>query len=201
VANAGVLGYSIKHLGITRRTGSGVELRVHPTLIPDRRLIANVDGVMNAVLVKGDAVGPTLYYGAGAGSEPTASAVIADLVDVVRALTTDPENRVPHLAFQPTELSDMPILPMDKVETAYYLRVSAEDRPGVMARIAGILGEEGISIEAIQQKEPEEGATHVPLVMLTRRVLEGSMNRAIARIEALDSVPGRVVRIRMEQLK
>jgi homoserine dehydrogenase len=201
VVNAGALGYRIKHLGVTRRNGNGIELRVHPTLIPERRLIANVDGVMNAVLVKGDAVGPTLYYGAGAGAEPTASAVVADLVDLARALTTDPENRVPHLAFQPGELSDLPILPMDQVETAYYLRVAAEDRPGVMARIAGILGDEGISIEAIQQKEPEEGATHVPLVMLTRKVLEGSMNRAIQRIEALDSVPGKAVRIRMEQLR
>jgi len=200
VAYAGALGYRIKHLGITRRNGSGVELRVHPTLIPERRLIANVDGVMNAVLVLGDAVGPTLYYGAGAGSEPTASAVVADVVDVARVLTSDPENRVPHLAFQPSELADLPILSMEEVETAYYLRVSVDDKPGVMARIASILGEEGISIEAIQQKEPEEGATQLPLVMLTHRVLEGKMNQAIAKIEALESVNGSVVRIRMEQL-
>ena len=200
VAYAGQLGYRIKHLGITRRTGNGIELRVHPTLIPERRLIANVDGVMNAVLVKGDAVGPTLYYGAGAGSEPTASAVLADVVDVVRALTTDPENRVPHLAFQPSQLVDAPVLSMEDVETAYYLRMYALDQPGVMARIAGILGEHGISIEAIQQKEPDEGDTHVPLVMLTHRVLEGRMNRAIAEIEALGSVKGQVVRIRMEHL-
>jgi len=200
VAYAGELGYRIKLLGITRRTGAGVELRVHPTLIPARRLIANVDGVMNAVLVRGDAVGPTLYYGAGAGSEPTASAVVADLVDVVRALTTDPENRVPHLAFQPNELSDLPILPMDQVETAYYLRMQVEDKPGVMARIAGILAEQGISIEAIQQKELVEDASHVPLVMLTHRVVEAQMNRAIERIEALGSVSGAVVRIRLEQL-
>jgi homoserine dehydrogenase len=158
----------------------GIELRVHPTLIPERRLIANVDGVMNAVLVKGDAVGPTLYYGAGAGSLPTASAVVADLVDVVRALTTDPNNRVPHLAFQPDELADTPVMPMEAVETAYYLRLSALDQPGVMARIASILGEQGISIEAIKQKEPEEGETHVPLVMLTHRVIERQMNEAIA---------------------
>ncbi len=200
VAYAAELGYRIKHLGIARKTGDGIEMRVHPTLIPQRRLIANVDGVMNAVLVKGDAVGPTLYYGAGAGAEPTASAVVADLVDVVRALTTDPNNRVPHLAFQPDELSDMPMLPMDQVETAYYLRITALDQPGVMARIAGILGEEGISIEAIVQKEPEEGDTQVPLIMLSHRVLEGRMNQAIARIEALDSVKGEVVRIRVEHL-
>ena len=173
---------------------------MHPTLIPHRRLIANVDGVMNAVLVKGDAVGPTLYYGAGAGSLPTASAVVADLVDVVRALTTDPNNRVPHLAFQPDELSDTPVLAMEQVETAYYLRLTALDEPGVMARIASILGEHGISIEAIAQKEPGEGETRVPLVMLTRRVLEGEMNRAIAEIEALPSVEGAVRRIRLETL-
>ncbi len=200
VVYAGVLGYRIKHLGIARRCEHGIELRVHPTLIPQRRLIANVDGVMNAVLVKGDAVGPTLYYGAGAGALPTASSVVADLVDVVRALTTDPKNRVPHLAFQPDELADTPVLAMEQVETAYYLRLTALDEPGVMARIASILGEEGISIEAIQQKEPGEGDTHVPLVMLTHRVLEGRMNQAIARIEALESVAGRVVRIRMEML-
>ncbi len=200
VAYAGQLGYRIKHLGIARRCDDGIELRVHPTLIPQRRLIANVDGVMNAVLVKGDAVGPTLYYGAGAGSLPTASAVVADLVDVVRALTTDPNNRVPHLAFQPDELADTPMLSMDAVETAYYLRLTALDEPGVMARIASILGEHGISIEAIQQKEPGEGETHVPLVMLTHRVLEGRMNQAIAEIEALGSVQGNVMRIRMETL-
>jgi len=200
VAYAGQLGYRIKHLGIARRCENGIELRVHPTLIPQRRLIANVDGVMNAVLVKGDAVGPTLYYGAGAGSLPTASAVVADLVDVVRALTTDPNNRVPHLAFQPDELDDTPVLPMDQVETAYYLRLTALDEPGVMARIASILGEHGISIEAIQQKEPGEGETHVPLVMLTHRVLEGRMNQAIAEIESLGSVQGSVMRIRMETL-
>jgi homoserine dehydrogenase len=200
VAYAGQLGYRIKHLGIARRCEDGIELRVHPTLIPQRRLIANVDGVMNAVLVKGDAVGPTLYYGAGAGSLPTASAVVADLVDVVRALTTDPNNRVPHLAFQPDELHDTPVLPMDQVETAYYLRLTALDEPGVMARIASILGEHGISIEAIQQKEPGEGETHVPLVMLTHRVLEGRMNQAIAEIESLGSVQGSVMRIRMETL-
>jgi homoserine dehydrogenase len=200
VAYAAELGYRIKHLGITRRTPEGIELRVHPTLIPHRRLIANVDGVMNAVLVKGDAVGPTLYYGAGAGALPTASAVVADVVDVVRALTADPTNRVPHLAFQPTELADTPILEMDAVETAYYLRLTVLDRPGVMAGIAGILGEEGISIEAIKQKEPADGETHVPLIMLTHRVREARMNSALERIGAMDAVQGEIMRIRMETL-
>ncbi len=200
VEYAGQLGYRIKHLGITRRTEQGIELRVHPTMIPERRLIANVDGVMNAVLVMGDAVGPTLYYGAGAGSEPTASAVVADVVDVVRALTTDPGNRVPHLAFQPDELSDLPILDMEEVETAYYLRIQVADKPGVVASIAGILGDAGISIEAIQQKEPAEKETMLPLVMLTHRVVERQMNMAIKQIEALSSVAGQVVRIRVEHL-
>ena len=200
VAYAEELGYRIKHLGIARKADRGIELRVHPTLIPERRLIANVDGVMNAVLVHGDAVGPTLYYGAGAGSLPTASAVVADIIDVARALTTDPGNRVPHLAFQPTELADLPILPIDEVETAYFLRIQASDRPGVLAQITGILGEAGISIEAVKQKEPLEGETHVPLVMLTHSVIEKHMNEAIARIEALDSIRGPVVRIRMEHL-
>ncbi len=200
VEYAAALGYRIKHLGIARKTDSGIEMRVHPTLIPERRLIANVDGVMNAVLVMGDAVGPTLYYGAGAGAEPTASAVVADVVDVVRALTSDPENRVPHLAFQPDELSDLPILTMDQVETAFYLRMQVQDEPGVMARIAGILGDAGISIEAIQQKEPAAGCTELPLVLLTHRVREGLMTRAIEQIEALPAVTGPVLRIRMEPL-
>ena len=200
VVNAEEFGYRIKLLGITRKTERGVELRVHPTLIPERRLIANVNGVMNAVLIEGDAVGPTLYYGAGAGSLPTASAVVADVVDVVRALTTDPENRVPHLAFQPGELQDLPVLAIEDVETAYYLRMQAEDRPGVIAAVAGILGDGGISIEAIHQQEPGEGDSHVPLVMLTHRVQERQMNAAIARIEALSSIRGSVTRIRVEQL-
>ncbi|MBK1701517.1 homoserine dehydrogenase, partial [Thiococcus pfennigii] len=200
VAYADELGYRIKHLGIARRVADGIEMRVHPTLIPHRRLIANVNGVMNAVLVKGDAVGPTLYYGAGAGALPTASAVVADIVDVVRTLTSDPHNRVPHLAFQPKALADIPVLPMSEVETAYYLRVSALDKPGVMARVAGILGDRGISIEAIKQKEPGEGDTHVPLIMLTHRVREGRMDEAIAEIEALEAIKGDVVRIRMETL-
>jgi len=194
-------GYRIKHLGITRRTDKGIELRVHPTLIPERRLIANVDGVMNAVLVHGDAVGPTLYYGAGAGSLPTASAVVADVIDAARALTTDPGNRVPHLAFQPGELSDMPVLSMDDVVTAYYLRMTVEDRPGVLAAVSGILSGHGISIEAMQQKEPAEDETQVPLVMLTQPVQESQMNAALAGIEALDVVAGPVTRIRVEQLQ
>ncbi len=200
VTYAEQLGYRIKHLGITRKTDKGIELRVHPTLIPHRRLIANVDGVMNAVLVKGDAVGPTLYYGAGAGAEPTASAVIADIVDIARALTADPNHRVPHLAFQPSHLSDTPVLSMDDVVTAYYLRMSAHDRPGVVAKIAGILGDLGISIEAIQQKEPLEDAETASLVMLTQPVLEKSMRQAIDSIENMNSIEGKVVMIRVEHL-
>ena len=200
VTYADQLGYRIKHLGVTRKTDKGIELRVHPTLIPHRRLIANVDGVMNAVLVKGDAVGPTLYYGAGAGSEPTASAVVADIVDIARALTADPNHRVPHLAFQPSHLSDTPVLPMDDVVTAYYLRMSAQDKPGVVAKVAGILGDLGISIEAIQQKEPLEGEATASLVMLTQPVLEKSMRQAIDSIEAMDSIEGKVVMIRVEYL-
>ena len=201
VGYAEQLGYRIRHLGITRRTPKGIELRVHPTLIPHRRLIANVDGVMNAVLVKGDAVGPTLYYGAGAGREPTASAVIADLVDVARTLTTDPGNRVPHLAFQSDQLSDTPVLPMEEVETAYYLRMRAADKPGVLADVSRILADQGISIEAVLQKEPAAGEAEATIIMLTHRVLERAMNGAIRRIEALDSIAGGVKRIRMETMK
>ena len=200
VTYAAELGYKIKHLGITYKTPGGIELRVHPTLIPRRRLIANVDGVMNAVLVKGDAVGPTLFYGAGAGAEPTASAVIADVVDVVRALTTDPNNRVPHLAFQPSALSQIDIKSMEQVETGYYLRIDAVDKPGVLSDVASILGDLSISIEAIIQKEPEEGATHVPVILLTQKVMEKNMNSAIEQIEALDTVNGKVRRIRVETL-
>lgn len=194
------LGYRIKLLGITRRTAKGIELRVHPTLIPARRLIANVEGVMNAVLVKGDAVGPTLYYGAGAGAEPTASAVVADLVDVTRMHTADPENRVPHLAFQPDQMADTPILPMDDVETAYYLRLRVVDRPGVLADITRILADHTISIDAMVQKEPAEGDEHVDIVMLTHLTVEKHVNAAIARMEALPSVAGKVTRIRLEEL-
>jgi homoserine dehydrogenase len=193
-------GYRIKHLGLAKWTEQGVELRVHPTLIPERRLIANVDGVMNAVLVKGDAVGPTLYYGAGAGDEPTASAVVADIIDVVRALTTDPENRVPHLAFQPDALSNHPILPMEEVTTAYYLRMHAADRPGVLADITRILADLTISIEALLQKEPKENESEVPIIIITHRVLEKNMNLAIKRIQQLDAIAGDITRIRLEQL-
>jgi homoserine dehydrogenase len=200
VAYAGEFGYRIKHLGFTRRTAEGIELRVHPTLIPERRLIANVDGVMNAVLVNADAVGPTLYYGAGAGSEPTASAVVADIIDVVRTLTADPGNRVPHLAFQPQALSDMPMLAMDDVETAYYLRMLATDKPGVLADVTRILGDAGISIEAILQKEPAADAVEVPIIMLTHTVRERQMNAAIGQIESLGSIHGSVTRIRLEHL-
>ncbi len=194
------LGYRIKHLGITRRADHGIEVRVHPTLIPERRLIANVNGVMNAVLVQGDAVGPTLYYGAGAGAEPTASAVVADLVDVTRSLTTDPENRVPHLAFQPDAMAEMHILPMADIETAYYMRMQATDRPGVMAEVTRILGSLDISIEAMLQKEPAEGQETVQIIMLTHCVREGKMNDAITQIQQLDSIHGDVTRIRMETL-
>jgi homoserine dehydrogenase len=200
VAYAEQLGYRLKLLGIARRTNGAVELRVHPTLIPERRLIANVDGAMNAVLIKGDAVGPTLFYGAGAGAEPTASAVVADLVDVVRTLTADPNNRVPHLAFQPDAIADLPILAMEQVQTSYYLRMHAQDRPGVLADVTRILGDLGISIEAILQKEPAEGENVVPIIILTQRVVEKNMNQAIARIEALDSISGQIARIRLEHL-
>jgi homoserine dehydrogenase len=200
VAYAEALGYRIKLLGIARRAAAGIELRVHPTLIPERRLIANVNGVMNAVLVKGDAVGPTLYYGAGAGAEPTASSVVADIVDVVRTLTADPENRVPHLAFQPGAIADLPILPIGEVETAYYLRLSAEDRAGVLADVTRILADHNISIEAIIQKEPPDGETRLPVILLTHKVRERELNDAIARIEALPTIGGAVKRIRMETL-
>jgi homoserine dehydrogenase len=194
------LGYRIKLLGITRRTPKGIELRVHPTLIPARRLIANVEGVMNAVLVKGDAVGQTLYYGAGAGAEPTASAVVADLVDVTRMHTADPENRVPHLAFQPDALSDTPILPMDEVETAYYLRLRVLDRPGVLADITRILADRAISIDAMVQKEPGEGEEQVDIIMLTHLTVEKNVNAAISLIEKLPVNVGKVTRIRLEEL-
>src|SRR6185437_11558295 len=183
------LGYRIKLLGITRRNPKGIELRVHPTLIPARRLIANVEGVMNAVLVKGDAVGPTLYYGRGAGAEATASAVVADLVDVTRMATADPEHRVPHLAFQPDRLSREPILPMEDVETGYYLRLRALDRPGVLADVTRICADLSISIDAIFQKEAAEGEDQVDVVILTHVAPERSVNEAMRRIEALPTIP------------
>jgi homoserine dehydrogenase len=194
------LGYRIKLLGITRRTPEGIELRVHPTLIPQRRLIANVEGVMNAILVKGDAVGATLYYGAGAGAEPTASAVVADLVDVTRMHTADPEHRVPHLAFQPDQLSDIPILPMAEVVTSYYLRMRVVDRPGVLADITRILADRGVSIDAMVQKEPSEGEDQVDIIMLTHETREKQINASIGAIEALAVVSGKVTRIRLEEL-
>jgi homoserine dehydrogenase len=194
------LGYRIKLLGITRRTPEGIELRVHPTLIPARRLIANVEGVMNAILVQGDAVGATLYYGAGAGAEPTASAVVADLVDVTRMHTADPEHRVPHLAFQPDQLSDLPILPMDEVITSYYMRMRVVDRPGVLADITRILADRGVSIDAMVQKEPSEGEEQVDIIMLTHETREKHINAAIAAIENLAVVSGKVTRIRLEAL-
>ena len=197
---AGELGYRIKLLGITKRKPGGIELRVHPTLIPARRLIANVEGVMNAILVKGDAVGQTMYYGAGAGSEPTASAVVADLVDIARMLTSDPEHRVPHLAFQPDQLSDIPILPMGEVETRCYLRMRVGDRPGVLADITRILADSHISIEAMVQKEPHEGEEQVDIIMLTHVTAEKNVNAAIAKIEKLPVVVGKVTRIRLEEL-
>jgi len=200
VCNAEQLGYRIKHLGFTRRTEQGIEMRVHPTLIPERRLIANVEGVMNAVLVNADAVGPTLYYGAGAGSEPTASAVVADIIDVTRTLTSDPQNRVPHLAFQPGSIADMPVLTMDDVRTAYYLRMQATDKPGVMADVTRILGDAGISIEAMLQKEPAPDADRASIILLTHVVPERQMNSALASIEALATIHGKVTRIRLEHL-
>ncbi len=194
------LGYRIKLLGITRRAKKGIELRVHPTLVPAKRLIANVEGVMNAVLVKGDAVGPTLYYGAGAGSQPTASAVVADLIDVTRLITADPEHRVPHLAFQPDQLSDEPILPIGEVETSYYLRMRVRDQPGVLADITRILADSSISIDAMVQKEPGEGERRVDIVMLTHLAVEKNVDAALRRIESLATVVGKVTRIRLEEL-
>src|SRR5258705_2278685 len=194
------LGYRIKLLGITRRTATGIELRVHPTLIPAKRLIANVEGVMNAVLVKGDAVGPTMYYGAGAGAEPTGSAVVADLVDITRLHTADPEQRVPHLAFQPDRMSSLKVLPMEEVVTSYYLRMQVKDQPGVLADITRILADGAISIGAMVQREPAEGEQQVDIIMLTHQTREKNVNAAIAKIERLPVVTGKVTRIRLEEL-
>ncbi len=194
------LGYRIKLLGITKRTTEGVELRVHPTLIPAKRLIANVEGAMNAVLVKGDAVGATLYYGKGAGAEPTASAVIADLVDVARMHTADPEHRVPHLAFQPDAIVELPILPISEVITSYYLRMRVEDKPGVLADITRILAEHQISIDAMIQREPDEGEEQADIIMLTHQTREKNIEDAIARIEKLTVIKGGITRLRLEGL-
>jgi len=200
VVYAGELGYRIKHLGIARRTQKGVEMRVHPTLIPDKRLLANVDGVMNAVLVMADKLGPSLYYGAGAGADPTASAVIADIIDVARTITTDPQNRVPHLAFQADQIADIPVLPITEVSTAYYLRMRVDDIPGVMADITRIMGEGDISIEAILQKEPESGVAQATIIMLTQKIREAQMDQAVDRISKLATVHGTIHRIRVESL-
>ncbi len=200
VAYAQELGYRIKLLGLARRDERGISLRVHPALVPERRLLASVDGVMNAVMVHGDPVGSTLYYGRGAGAGPTASAVVADLVDVARELNLDLESRVPYLAFQANALSDEPVVPMSEVETRYYLRMQAHDEPGVLADVTRILGDARISIEAILQKQPAEGAEHVPVIILTHKVREGQMNEAIRRIEALEAIQGKVARIRVEHL-
>ncbi|HTJ96188.1 MAG TPA: homoserine dehydrogenase [Rhodocyclaceae bacterium] len=194
------LGYRIKLLGITRKTAAGVELRVHPTLIPTRRLIANVEGAMNAVLVQADAVGATLHYGKGAGAEPTASAVIADLVDVARVHSADPEHRVPYLAFQPDAVVNTPILPIGEVETSYYLRLRVEDKPGVLADITRILADQGISIDAMIQREPGEGEDQTDLIILTHLVKEKFVDIAIAKIEALSVVKRKVIRLRLEAL-
>jgi len=200
IKHAEQLGYRIKLLGVTRRTPEGVELRVHPTLIPAKRLIANVEGAMNAVLVKGDAVGATLYYGKGAGAEPTASAVIADLVDVARMHTADPEHRVPHLAFQPDAIVELPILPISEVVTSYYLRMRVEDKPGVLADITRILADRQISIDAMIQREPDEGEEQTDIIMLTHQTREKNVEDAIAMIEKLAAVKGGVTRLRLEGL-
>jgi homoserine dehydrogenase len=194
------LGYRIKHLGVAKQSEHGVELRVHPTLIPESRLLANVNGVKNAVLVEGDAVGPTLYYGAGAGSEPTASAVVADIVDLARELSAGQMCRVPALGFASSQLEDLPIMPMTAVVTPWYLRMTAEDKPGVLSSISSIFSEHGISIEALIQKAPAPGETRVPLIMLTNAAAQGDMDTAVAAIEALESVSGEVARIRVEAL-
>ena len=200
IAYAEQLGYRIKLLGIARKREDGVELRVHPTLIPSRLLLANVEGAMNAVLVHGDAVGPTLYYGQGAGDEPTASAVIADLVDVTRMHTSDPEHRVPHLAFQPDQLDDIKVLPIEQCRCGFYMRMRVDDKPGVLADITRILADNEISIDALIQKEPAEGQSQTDIILLTHQTLEGNANSAIAQIEALPVVAGQVTRLRMEQL-
>jgi homoserine dehydrogenase len=194
------LGYRIKLLGIAKRAQAGIELRVHPCLVPAKRLIANVEGAMNAVMVQADAVGTTLYYGKGAGSEPTASAVIADLVDITRLHTADPLNRVPHLAFQPDALSNLPVLPMDQVVTSYYLRLRVADQAGVLAQVTGILAQCGISIEAVLQRAADEGENQTDLIILTHDCVEADMNRAMAQMQALSTVLAPITRLRKEDL-
>ena len=194
------LGYRVKLLGISKRTDAGVELRVHPTLISEKRLIANVNGAMNAVMVKGDAVGPTLYYGAGAGAEPTASAVVADLMDVARLSSATPEQRVPYLAFQPNSVADLAVLPISEISSAYYLRLRASDKPGVLAGVTKILADKNISIDAMLQKEPADNETEADIVILTHVTVEKNMDAGIAEIEALPAIVGKLVKIRMEEL-
>jgi len=194
------LGYRVKLLGISKLTDAGIELRVHPTLIPEKRLIANVNGAMNAVVVKGDAVGPTLYYGAGAGAEPTASAVVADLMDVARLSSASVAQRVPYLGFQAGQLNDLPILPISEVSSAYYLRLRASDKPGVLACVTKILADRDISIDAMLQKEPDDNETEADIVILTHITVEKNMDAGIAEIEASPAIVGKVVKIRMEAL-
>jgi homoserine dehydrogenase len=194
------LGYRIKLLGITKRVDKGIELRVHPSLVPTRRLIANVEGAMNAVVVQGDAVGTTLYYGKGAGSEPTASSVIADLVDITRLHTADAAHRVPHLAFQPDQMSDQPVLPMSEVVTSYYLRLRVADQPGVLAKVTGLLAEAGISVDAMLQREAGEGEKQTDLIILTHSVREGTMNDVLAKMQQLPTILAPIIRIRKEEL-
>ena len=200
IAYAEQLGYRIKLLAITKRRAVGIELRVHPTLVPSRRLIANVEGPMNAVMVEGDAVGTTLYYGKGAGAEPTASAVIADLVDIARLATADPGHRVPHLAFQPAAVQDLGVLPIDEVVTAFYLRLQVADETGVLARITGILAEHGISIDALLQRPSSAGEARTDVIILTHDTVEGRMSAAIAKMQALPTTLAKIVRIRKEDL-
>jgi len=197
---AAELGYSIKHLGIALKAEEGIELRVHPTLIPEKRLLANVDGVMNAVLVYADAVGPTLYYGAGAGAEPTASAVVADIIDTIRGMNVPVEQKVPLLGFQPEAMRNIPILPIEATFTSFYLRMNAEDKPGVLAEVSEVFADHKISLEAVLQKEAVKGESWVKLVLLSQQVREEKMNVAIKEIEALSAIKGEVVRIRMERL-
>jgi homoserine dehydrogenase len=197
---AAELGYRIKHLGVARQNGEGVEMRVHPTLIPEKRLLANVNGVMNAVLVEGNAVGPTLYYGAGAGAEPTASAVVADLVDLARDISVGQSCRIPALGFARDSMRDLPIVPMEQVETAWYLRMEAQDKPGVMSQVTRIFSEQGISIEGLIQKAPAEGESRVPVIVLTNNAAQGNVDFAVRAIEALDTITGDIARIRVEAL-
>jgi homoserine dehydrogenase len=198
IAHAELLGYRVKHLGIARRRDEGIELRVHPTLVPKTHLIAQVDGVLNAVMVDGDAVGQTMYYGPGAGDEATASAVIADIVDVARAVAAESKQRVPYLGFSPDALEDLPVLSMEDIQSAYYLRIQALDRPGVLAKIAAILSEHGINIESIMQKESEFKDGRIPVIILTHTVQERQMNLAIDEMEALPDIDGKIIRIRAE---